>query len=84
MGRQNTLTGLCLSRAAAFCSGFLWGGGEELPKRFFRVRRQLLRAGFPIQDVSAWAFIWCVGVTAGKREATRCWLSEQKVAGRGR
>lgn len=45
--------GLCSSRAAAFCSGFLRGGGEELPEHFFKARRQLLCAGFLIQGVSA-------------------------------
>lgn len=48
-----TLTGLCSSRVAAFCSGVLQDGGEELPAHFFRARRQLLCAGFPIQGVSA-------------------------------
>lgn len=77
-GERNTPTGLCSSRAATFCSSFLRDGGQELPEHFFKVRRQLLRAGFPIQDVSAWAFIWCVGVTAGRREATRCWYLNRR------
>lgn len=52
-GDRNTSTGLFSSRAVAFCSGFLGGGGDELPECFFKARRQLLRAGFPFQDVSA-------------------------------
>lgn len=52
-GERSTPTGLCSSRAAFFCSGFLVGWWEELPEHFFKARRQLLRAGFPIQDVSA-------------------------------
>jgi len=83
-GERNTLMGLCLSRAAAFCSGFLHGGGQELPRRFFRARRQLLRAGSPRPRCSScWAFIWCVGVTAGRREATRCWYPNRRCQAGG-
>lgn len=79
-GERNTLTGLCSSRAA-FCSSFLWGGGEELPERSFRARRQLLCAGFPIQDVSAGVHL-VRGSDCREEGNHQMLVSEQKMAGR--
>lgn len=80
-GERNTLTGLCSSRAT-FCFSFLWGGGEELPECSFRVRRQLLCAGFPVQDVSAGVHL-VRGSDCREEGNHQMLVSEQKMAGRG-
>lgn len=76
----NTLTGLCSGRAA-LCSSFLQGGGEELPECSFRVRRQLLCVGFPIQDVSASVHL-VRGSDCREEGSHQMLVSEQKMAGR--
>lgn len=75
---RNTSTGLCSSRAAAFCSSFLGGRWGRVARTFLQSEEAALACWLPHPRCFCWAFIWCVGVTVGKRGATRCWCRNRR------